>query len=188
MNQNPINKEFVWTRHLPDTHQTILFIADDDGDIQAGWTFGYHWQALVAFAIGGNNVVIDRSTGLLWVQDPINDIGAPFNATMNWANAVGACAGLTYAGFSDWRLPNIFEISSIIRYGWPGVSLGPPFVLQARFPNTQIGDPYWSSTTREDLTSQAWELDFNTAMSSRSVKSQTRWVRPVRGGFIQRGL
>ena len=49
---------------------------------------------------------IDPSTGLMWTaKDNGNDI--------TWRKAMKYCQNLSLAGYSDWRLPTIDELSSI---------------------------------------------------------------------------
>ncbi len=50
----------------------------------------------------------DKDMKLAW-QDP------PFEKEMNWEEAKGACKIMELGGKSDWRLPNITELRSLIR-------------------------------------------------------------------------
>jgi hypothetical protein len=52
-------------------------------------------------------VVNDTKTGLMWQDDAVG-------STMTWANAITTCESLTLGGYSDWRLPNIRELKSIV--------------------------------------------------------------------------
>jgi hypothetical protein len=63
---------------------------------------------------------------------------------MNWSNAIINSEALIYAGFSDWRLPNVKELPSIVDY-----SVYSPAINGTFFPNTQSG-VYWSGTTYAD--------------------------------------
>ena len=89
-------------RELPRTGQTTSYRAGDDGDFEAGWPGG-------RFRDNGDGTVTDFATGLMWVQDVGADPGAPFNAAVNWDNAIDNCLALNYAGYDDWRLPNAKE-------------------------------------------------------------------------------
>ena len=52
--------------------------------------------------------ISDSATGLMWQQTD-----AP---STDWDDAVDTCRSATTAGFSDWRLPNVKELQSIVDY------------------------------------------------------------------------
>ena len=59
--------------------------------------------------IGEDVVVTDLATSLMWQKTyPAS--------TYSWKNALKYCEDLTYAGYSDWRLPNKNELSSLLNY------------------------------------------------------------------------
>ena len=62
------------------------------------------------FTDNGNGTVTDNDTGLIWQQGNVNNILG------NWDYLIGYCEGLSLAGQTDWRLPNIKELKSIIDY------------------------------------------------------------------------
>lgn len=95
----------------------------------------------------GDGTVSDVATGLMWMKDD-SQVG------MNWKEALHYADTLTYAGYTDWRLPNIKELQSIVDYSRsPGTSgsaaIDPLFNCT---PITNEGGLvdypyYWSSTT-----------------------------------------
>jgi hypothetical protein len=98
---------------------------------------------------------------------------------MTWSNALLAVTALNsaaYGGYSDWRLPNVKELQSIVDYG--RVS---PAIDTTYFPNAQ-SNGYWSSTTYADSTDFAWFVNFNYGDVYFVDKTSTFYVRPVRGG------
>ncbi|MEI6209008.1 MAG: DUF1566 domain-containing protein [Desulfuromonadales bacterium] len=86
----------------------------------------------------GNKTVTDGKTGLVWQQE---EPGA-----MTWGNALTYCEGLTLAGQSDWRLPNIKELEALTddaKYS--------PAIDKTYFPYANASY-YWSSTTYASIT------------------------------------
>jgi len=75
-----------------------------DGDIQAGVA----WPD-PRFTDHGNGTVTDNLTGLMWTKDANLPKGY-----MNWYNAVDFCNNLNLGGYSDWHLPNVNELESLI--------------------------------------------------------------------------
>ncbi|MBR4532047.1 DUF1566 domain-containing protein [bacterium] len=60
--------------------------------------------------IDGDAVVIDNNTGIMWQKYASAE-------TYSFNNAIGYCADLEYAGYTDWRLPNPPELISILEFG-----------------------------------------------------------------------
>ncbi len=123
------------------------------------------------FVDSGNGTVTDMVTGLM------------FQATealpMTWQEALAYCSQLTLAGYSDWRLPNIRELMSLVDFD-AGV---PIFLDRTFFPGARPG-PYWSSTTYQKAPYMAWAVDFSTGMPYRGgFKERRLYVRAVRGGL-----
>jgi hypothetical protein len=61
------------------------------------------------FVNNGNGTITDNATGLMWMQ---NDNGTG----VLWKDALSYAENLTYAGYSDWRLPDVKELQSIVDY------------------------------------------------------------------------
>ena len=166
---------------LPWTGQTISYAGGDDGDYEKGFP-GVRPIIKGAnsrrFVLNGDGTTTDLATGLLWVSDPINAPGAPFNAAMTWANALINCEALNFAGYTDWRLPNAKELASILDYAnsWPPVDA-------TFFPNYRAND-YWTSTTYKSNTLNAWLVENSGAIAGfNDAKTNENWVRPVRLGL-----
>lgn len=112
-------------------------------------------------------IVSDSATGLEW-QD--SEVGA----LLSWQSAINRCETLVLGGHSDWRLPNINELKSIVdREVNPTIKIG--------FVNT-AASYYWSSTTGDGYEHLAWVLNFSHGFVSGAPKIYGDYVRCVRSG------
>jgi len=125
-----------------------------------------------AYQDNGNGTVTDRVTELMWQQ-------TGDRAERDWDEAMGYCEKLILGGHDDWRLPEIFELETLVDYGIPNPG---PTIDTSFFPNT-VSSLYWSSTTRASNTDSAWYVYFDgRAAIGSSDKSDGRYARCVRGG------
>lgn len=107
------------------------------------------------FKSNGDGTITDRATGLTWAA-------ADSGTGMTWAEALAWVArqnAAGYLGHSDWRLPNIKELQSIVDYSrGPEISgsaaIHPLFRVSSITNETGQRDfPYfWSSTTHAQAT------------------------------------
>ncbi len=173
-------KQVSLTRGLPKTGQTEVNRTGDDGDYQAGWWKGAPLKPrFVAKTIEGvtdDDVVIDRSTGLMWAADG-NEAGCKDSGRTGWDIAIDYANALDFAGFTDWRVPNINELLSLVDYSEINPAIDASF-----FPNTS-GTPYWSSTGSSTSDTDAWYVTFNRGKTLIVTKTSSYWMRCVRGGL-----
>ena len=155
---------------VPRTGQTTSYRTGDDGDLEKGVA-----PPSPRFTDHGNGTVTDNLTGLMWVKAP-HDL-TDNSGTKTWDNAIDFCNGLTFAGHSDWRLPNVRELQSLIDYG-----RGNP-ALPSVHPFTGVQSAlYWSSSTYADPTDNAWHVGLRYGSVGNGNKSFAFYVWPVRGG------
>lgn len=157
------------------TGQTVSYADGDDGDYQQGEDVMPRWGTTGGTGFG----VKDHLTGLIWQN--------PLSVTMGaWGGYIGYdqleyCEELVTGGqYSDWRMPNVKELLSLIDFGQYGPALPPfhPFFLV-------FADEYWTSTRSQIPTgpSQAWTVDLDSGlMQPRNVSSNLR-VWCVRGPY-----
>jgi ABC-type amino acid transport substrate-binding protein len=119
----------------------------------------------------GDGVISHGSTDLMWQQEDDN-------VTRTWEDALVYCKNLSLGGYTDWRLPNIKELQTIVSN-----EITFPAIESDYFPNTDSSH-YWSSTTVAGGTSYAWYVDFYGGGVSYDSKSYSNYVRCVRGGTI----
>lgn len=105
------------------------------------------------FVDNGNGMVIDNATGLTWTQsDSVSG--------MNWEAALNYCEEIDVAGITDWRLPNVKELQSIVDYSRSpdtsnSASIDPVFRISTITNEAgQVDYPFfWSSTTHANQVS-----------------------------------
>jgi len=96
-----------------------------------------------------------------------------------WDDVLPLVEALEYAGFSDWRMPNVLELLSIKNFG-----PHPPHY--SAFPNTANAF-YCTSTTYAGSTSYAYYVSFGGDTSAADIPkamANVFAIRPVRGGII----
>lgn len=128
------------------------------------------------FTDNGDGTISDNATGLMWPKDGVGT-GCNSGATLAWAAAITWAEGLEFAEHDDWRMPNRFELESILDLGRY------PHINSTFFSSTRTTNPYWSSSTCSGDTANAWYVHFNTGVASFNAKTTAYYVRPVRGGL-----
>ena len=93
--------------------------------------------AFITRQIGADEIVADTTTGLIWQKD--------YAADKNWQEALKYCEDSTYAGFTDWRLPNINELNSIVDYNYYDPASAFPGDVSSEY-------YYWSSSSNTGAT------------------------------------
>ncbi len=133
-----------------------------------------------AFQDHGNGTVTHKLTELMWKQCAEGRSGASCATgsatTFTWADALVQAKNANFANHTDWRLPNLKELESIVELC--GYS---PSINQTWFPNTPQSS-FWSGSSYVTSPSSAWPVDFNYGGTGAGVKSSNVYVRLVRGG------
>lgn len=168
------------TIDVAETGQTTSYAAGDDGAYQTGVV----WP-VPRFTDNGDGSVTDELTGLMWAQDNVNPGPAPCSpgVTRNWflsLDYVDCLNSNSWLGHTDWRMPNIVELGSLVHYGIDGDHR--PWWSSQGFTMT-TNHRWWSSTTRADglgaaVTMSAF-ISFS-GLSKTAVSGTAVW--PVRGG------
>lgn len=116
----------------------------------------------------GTDTVLDRRTGLEWQRGHTL-------ASFTPATASAHCDALVLAGKSDWRLPTIRELSTLISYDriMPAIDL-------VAFPDTPRGI-FLSSTPPADIGTVArWAVNFDYGLLEERSTGTPLGVRCVR--------
>ncbi len=135
------------------------------------------------YAVHGNGTVTDTRTGLMWKvcsEGQTWEAGACAGTATykTWANALSEADTHVFAGQSDWRLPNIRELSSLLEQcAW-----NPP-INQTVFPSTAPAT-VWSGSPYVGQSDRAWYVSFfyGGSVGYFGRASALAPVRLVRGG------
>ncbi len=133
-----------------------------------------------AFTDHGNGTVTHNRTGLMWMKCVLGQSGSDCTTgsanAYTWDQALQTPVGFSYAGYSDWRVPNIKELASIAE-----TACYSPAINLSVFPNTPASY-VWSASPSTYGSNLAWLLSFDYGYDYTYYKSNDSHVRLVRGG------
>ncbi|MDX8389074.1 MAG: DUF1566 domain-containing protein [Mariprofundaceae bacterium] len=138
-----------------------------------------------AFTDNGDGTVTHNKTGLMWKRcsegqtwDGVNSTCTGTAATYTWQGALGQADTLNttggFATFTDWRVPNIKELASIVEE-----QCNVPAINAVIFPATP-SLRYWSSSSYSADALSAWYVNFGLGHDHAYLKSINIYVRVVR--------
>ena len=191
----------IYPAAVPKTGQTTCYDASgntvtcantgQDGELQKGVDL-----PSPRFTDNSDGTVTDNLTGLIWLKNA-NCV----NATKNWTDSLtfantlfdgstshnnGDCELSDNSNAGNWRLPNRFELESLINLGY----FDPTLSNTAGTGKWTDGEPftsvqsnrYWSSTTLSNGSSDGWYVDLDDGLVGSNGKTDSYYVWPVRGG------
>jgi hypothetical protein len=129
------------------------------------------------FQDNGNETVTDLNSGLVWMKCTLGLSGTNCNLgtvqpIADWPDAITKCENASIAGRTDWRLPNINELRSLVNH----TSIQTAKIDPGFFPNTQSAS-YWSSTTDPTATSAALIVQFSDGRTLNGTKASVTTFR-----------
>ncbi len=152
-----------------------------------------------AYQDNGNGTVSDRNTGLMWTKTP------DFSNKLTWDEAKASVGTVNVGGYSDWRLPTIKELYSLIDFNGSSkmtAAQSTPYIdtnyFDFVYPDPSSGErlidaQYWSSTGYVGTTMGGDATAFGVNFADGRIKGyptginpgghqKTEYVRYVRGG------
>lgn len=154
-----------------------------DGELQRGLTR--------SFTDNGNGTISDNATGLMWEKLSADGGIHDKDALYVWADAstkIAALNAASFAGASDWRLPNVNELQTLVSYGTQAPASYPVFSSACFAPCTVLtcsctqADLFWTSSTEQYEPTKAWTVVFTIGQVIPFPKEAVGFVRAVRGG------
>ncbi|MFI3194732.1 MAG: DUF1566 domain-containing protein, partial [Methylococcaceae bacterium] len=133
------------------------------------------------FTDNGDGTVTHQKTGLTWMRCALGQTwtGSTCSGTAStYTYSEALILTSNFAGYSDWRLPNIAELQTIVeRYN------GNPAINTELFNNTS--DSFWSSSPGVGSASYAWDVNFyGGSVYGYSDRSNAFRVRLVRASNL----
>ena len=111
-----------------------------------------------------DNYLIDHSTGLGW--ETVANI-----TNVTWQTALTEIDALTFAGFSDWFLPNLNELISVADYGY-NATLGSTGDVNPIWNAAITNGTKWTATTRKGVETRAWVVGTDAGVYTGFLKTQ----------------
>ncbi|MFT6711626.1 MAG: hypothetical protein ACJATO_002011 [Arenicella sp.] len=137
------------------------------------------------FTNNGDGTVTDMQTGLMWARClqgfqgvACTSPSSPNTNTFAWAAALALDSATSDTdNRTDWRLPNIKELQSLVER-----SCDTPAINDSVFPNTNSAN-CWSASPDAGSTDNAWFVSFGNGDAFQNrLRTFSFQVRLVRGG------
>ncbi len=153
---------------------------------------GYYQKGMTPSYTRASDIVTDELTSLMWQDnEAIVNVTKPWLETVNYTmclndtnlsgcydtsgdTATSYCSKLSLGGYTDWRLPTLTELESIVDYS----KYGP--AIDTIYFNNISSNLYWSSSTFEGRKYNAWIVYFYNGKVYRTRKDDNLYVRCVR--------
>lgn len=156
-------------------------------DAQYGWDVGHGVTARFSRTASTTQPVVhDNVSGLDWQGCPAGLDGALCNSgemrALTWTDAVAWCEELDWNDQADWRLPDRYELQTLLDFG------GEFSIDRVAFPGlSTTGALFWSSSSLAGSDDQAWAVRFarfdsvdDGTVTPRPNKAESQAVRCVR--------
>lgn len=177
---NPSSDSTEQTNNSP-----VVTLPEAKGIVGTGQTLCYNAQSIIScpssgadfygqdaqieglapsYTDNGDGTVTDNNTGLMWSQSPDLDGDGDIDANdkRSYDLALAEADEFNLAGYSDWRLPNVKELQSLLDYSKSPATHGTA-AIDDLFLTTEITNEagqadfpaFWSSTTHANMGTQS---------------------------------
>jgi uncharacterized protein DUF1566/PKD domain-containing protein len=152
-----------------------------------------------AFKDNSDGTISDQASGLMWLKNDSEE-------GMDWENALIYAKDMIFAGYSDWRLPNVKELQSIVDYSRSpsatdeahmGPAIDPMFNCTPITNEADVSDYayYWTNTSANFTGGEpyyyAWYVAFGRAVNGEGKDfhgaGAVRFDTKVEGGPLGEG-
>jgi len=169
----------TFTADLAGTYIASLVV--NDGKVSSNIATVSIGVTFSKYSDNNDGTVTDSSTGLTWMRCAIGQAWAGATcigvaSTYTWDQANALIGTVSFAGNSNWRLPNIRELQTI-----EVLSVSSPTIDQVIFPNATISN-YWTDTPFIQNSTKAWYIDFSNGIGYGASRASNFSVRMVRSG------
>ncbi|OOB78336.1 MAG: hypothetical protein BEN18_07620 [Epulopiscium sp. Nuni2H_MBin001] len=111
----------------------------------------------------GDGTITDLSTGLMWMADDIGE-------AVDWEDALKIAEAYEFAGYDDWRLPDVKELQTVVDYSGYYPAIDPAYFTTTELEENEFYY-YWTSTSAyfspQDPTEYfAWYVAFGYAVDN----------------------
>jgi hypothetical protein len=177
---------------ITDENTKLMWEKKDRGTVLHAVNFRYTWigTCSISRAACGTDADCGASGGTCTASE-----GAE-STIFQWVARLNA---EKFAGHSDWRIPNVKELQSVVDYGRDGPAVNISAFNKDCFPNCTVdgadntvecsctrSENYWSGTTFSGLPDDfAWAVNFNLGRVDAKKKTDAVYVRAVRCGLVK---
>jgi hypothetical protein len=123
----------------------------------------------------GDGTISDKVSNLMWQRQDDD-------TERYWEEAKRYCSGLTLAGHTDWRMPTLRELLTIVDKNKTNPAINTkyfPVGVSHAYPNT-VDSRCWTSTPKARQTYEMYYVNFYDGHHMESWRSASRRVRCVR--------
>ncbi len=165
--------QYWWTNDLYANDATRVWVTNSGGGIgphpksetvSAGGTARFHARYVRGakptlshnYANNLDGTITDLDAGLMWAQ-------APSATALNWNSAIQYAESLATAGYTDWRLPTVKELQSLvdITQATAATTAAAKSALNRTLFPAVTPTAYWSSTALKSGTlTSSWLVEF----------------------------